>query len=127
MWHLTLVALLSIVAIATPVVFFITDLANPSIAGWGDYFRWVGAAAASVIVWEWVERIEALEREEKKDGILGTEVFDGDDSDDSLFDEDGLRRRRRRFWTGRQTGTDGARIYASGVTTSSHSRSSMVP
>jgi hypothetical protein len=33
-----------------------------------------------VVVWEWVERIEALEREEKKDGILGREVFDGDDT-----------------------------------------------
>jgi hypothetical protein len=79
MWNIALVALLSIIAILTPVVFFITDIANDSIAGWGDYFRWVGAAAASVIVWEWVERIEALEREERKDGILGREIYDGDD------------------------------------------------
>lgn len=79
MWNMSVVALLSIVAILTPVVFFITDIANYTIAGWGDYFRWVGAAAASVIVWEWVERIEALEREEKKDGILGREIYDGDD------------------------------------------------
>jgi hypothetical protein len=79
MWNMSVVALLSIIAILTPVVFFITDIANYSIAGWGDYFRWVGAAAASVIVWEWVERIEALEREERKDGILGREVYDGDD------------------------------------------------
>ncbi|KAF2189064.1 PalH-domain-containing protein [Zopfia rhizophila CBS 207.26] len=79
MWNIALVALLSIVAILTPVVFFITDISNYTIAGWGDYFRWVGAAAASVIVWEWVERIEALEREERKDGILGREIYDGDD------------------------------------------------
>ncbi|KAF2276414.1 PalH-domain-containing protein [Westerdykella ornata] len=79
MWNIAIVALLSIVAILTPVVFFITDIADYTIAGWGDYFRWVGAAAASVIVWEWVERIEALEREERKDGILGREIYDGDD------------------------------------------------
>lgn len=79
MWNISVVALLSIVAILTPVVFFITDISDATVAGWGDYFRWVGAAAASVIVWEWVERIEALEREEKKDGILGREVFDGDE------------------------------------------------
>ncbi|KAF1921581.1 PalH/RIM21-domain-containing protein [Ampelomyces quisqualis] len=79
MWNISVVALLSIIAILTPVVFFITDIANYTIAGWGDYFRWVGAAAASVIVWEWVERIEALEREERKDGILGREIYDGDD------------------------------------------------
>jgi PalH/RIM21 len=110
MWNVSIVAILSIVAIATPVVFFITDLANPSIAGWGDYFRWVGAAGASVIVWEWVERIEALEREEKKDGILGTEVFDGDDSDDDLFDHHRRRRRGRGLWIG----SENAGIYASG-------------
>ncbi|KAJ8111907.1 hypothetical protein OPT61_g5599 [Boeremia exigua] len=79
MWNMSVVALLSVIAIFTPVVFFITDIANYTIAGWGDYFRWVGAAAASVIVWEWVERIEALEREERKDGILGREIYDGDD------------------------------------------------
>jgi hypothetical protein len=79
MWNIAVVALLSIVAIFTPVIFFITDISNDTIAGWGDYFRWVGTAAASVIVWEWVERIEALEREERKDGILGREVYDGDE------------------------------------------------
>lgn len=79
MWNITIVAFLSIIAILTPVVFFITDISNYTIAGWGDYFRWVGAAAASVIVWEWVERIEALEREERKDGILGREIYDGDE------------------------------------------------
>ncbi|KAJ9637718.1 pH-response regulator protein palH/rim21 [Coniosporium tulheliwenetii] len=79
MWNISVVALLSIIAILTPIVFFITDISNDDVAGWGDYFRWVGAAAASVVVWEWVERIEALEREEKKDGILGREIFDGDE------------------------------------------------
>ena len=79
MWNMSVISLVSIIAILTPVVFFITDIANYTIAGWGDYFRWVGAAAASVIVWEWVERIEALEREERKDGILGREIYDGDD------------------------------------------------
>ncbi|KAI5271545.1 PalH-domain-containing protein [Aureobasidium subglaciale] len=74
-----IVAILSHVAILTPVAFFITDVAQPDVAAWGDYFRWVGAAASSVVVWEWVERIEALERDEKKDGILGREVFDGDE------------------------------------------------
>lgn len=79
MRSICLIALLSLVAVLTPVVFFVTDVSNPDVARWGDYFRWVGAAAASVVVWEWVERIEALERDEKKDGILGREIFDGDE------------------------------------------------
>ncbi|KAI7478305.1 PalH-domain-containing protein [Hortaea werneckii] len=79
MRSICVIALLSIVAVLTPVVFFVTDVSNQDIAGWGDYFRWVGAAAASVVVWEWVERIEAIERDEKKDGILGREIYDGDE------------------------------------------------
>ncbi|CAH0022904.1 unnamed protein product [Clonostachys rhizophaga] len=80
MKNMCLVAFMSIISVLIPVVFFILDISKPTFAAWGDYVRWVGAAAASVVVWEWVERIEALEREEKKDGVLGREVFDGDDT-----------------------------------------------
>jgi hypothetical protein len=79
MRNICLVALISIVSVIVPVVFFVLDISKPDVAGWGDYVRWVGAAAASVVVWEWVERIEALERNDKKDGVLGREVFDGDE------------------------------------------------
>ncbi|TLS22714.1 uncharacterized protein PpBr36_06029 [Pyricularia pennisetigena] len=79
MKNICFVAGLSLLSILVPVVFFILDISKPEFTGWGDYVRWVGAAAASVIVWEWVERIEALEREEKRNGILGREVFDGDE------------------------------------------------
>ncbi|KAI1167925.1 PalH/RIM21-domain-containing protein [Nemania serpens] len=79
MKNISLMAALSIGSLLVPVVFFVLDIAEPGFTGWGDYVRWVGAAAASVVVWEWVERIEALEREEKKDGVLGREVFDGDE------------------------------------------------
>ncbi|ELR09850.1 pH-response regulator protein palH/rim21 [Pseudogymnoascus destructans] len=79
MRNMCLVALISLVSILVPVVFFVVDISMPDVASWGDYVRWVGAAAASAVVWEWVERIEALERNEKKDGVLGREVFDGDE------------------------------------------------
>ena len=79
MRNICLVALMSITAVIVPVVFFVLDISKPDVAGWGDYVRWVGAAAASVVVWEWVERIEALERNDKKDGVLGREIFDGDE------------------------------------------------
>ena len=103
MRSIALIALLSVVSILTPVVFFVTDVSNQDVAGWGDYFRWVGAAAASVVVWEWVERIEALERDDKKDGILGREIFDGDEMLDVMPNDDapwsqsrGLARNYRR-------------------------------
>ena len=79
MRNIFLVALLSYAAVLIPVVFFILDISIYNVAGWGNYVRWVGAAAASVVVWEWVERIETLERDERKDGILGREIFDGDE------------------------------------------------
>ncbi|MCJ1370716.1 pH-response regulator protein palH/rim21 [Loxospora ochrophaea] len=79
MRNICLVALISLTAVLIPVVFFVLDISKPDVAGWADYMRWVGAAAASVVVWEWVERIEALERDERKDGILGREIFDGDE------------------------------------------------
>ena len=79
MRNICVVALLSVLSILIPVVFFVMDIALPTLISWSDFVRWVGAAAASVVVWEWVERIEALEREERKEGILGREVFEGDD------------------------------------------------
>lgn len=110
MRSICLIALLSVVAVLTPVVFFVTDVSNPDVAGWGDYFRWVGAAAAAVIVWEWVERIEALERDEKKDGILGREIFDGDEMLDVTPTDDVVwnnKRGRVRKGDGRDDGEGG--------------------
>ncbi|GAB7357972.1 hypothetical protein MBLNU230_g0139t1 [Neophaeotheca triangularis] len=96
MRNIMLVGVLSVIAVLTPCVFFITDVSKPDVAAWGDYFRWVGAAAAAVVVWEWVERIEALERDEKKDGILGREIFDGDDMLDVTHSDAVVWSRNRR-------------------------------
>ncbi|KAF2138650.1 uncharacterized protein K452DRAFT_300748 [Aplosporella prunicola CBS 121167] len=121
MYNISLVALLSVIAILTPIIFFATDISNYTVAGWGDYFRWVGAAAASVIVWEWVERIEALEREDKKDGILGREIFDGDEMLDvtpsAEINWPGLQRVRQLRDDRRSGGGGGSGVYASGTST----------
>ena len=96
-----LVAILSIASVLTPIVFFVLDIAQKDLAGWGDYVRWVGAASASAVVWEWVDRIEELEREECKGGVLGREVFDEDE------DEDGFQGDQRRQHFGRGGGNNG--------------------
>lgn len=88
MRNMPLLALLSLTAVFIPVVFFVLDLSKPNVSGWGNYVRWVGSAAASVVVWEWVERIEALERDEKKGGILGREIFEGDEALDATPESD---------------------------------------
>ena len=109
MKNMCLVAAVSILSILVPVVFFILDISKPDFTGWGDYVRWVGAAAASVVVWEWVERIEALEREEKKDGILGREVFDGDEMLDTASADRPRARGRRRGPDEKDDDGDGGR------------------
>ena len=121
MRNICLVAILALAAILIPAVFFVLDVSKPSITGWGDYVRWVGAAAASVVVWEWVERIEALERDERKDGILGREIFDLDEMLEVTPSEDinwpGSRRP-----AGRDEGSGGGVTTGwSGLTTRSHS------
>lgn len=108
MKNMPFLAVISLTAILVPVVFFIMDISKPEFTGWGDYVRWVGAAAASVIVWEWVERIEALEREEKKDGILGREVFDGDETLEVNASESPWLRNRKHRKDGGGGGPDGA-------------------
>ncbi|OLN81451.1 pH-response regulator protein palH/prr-4 [Colletotrichum chlorophyti] len=107
MKNMVLVSTLSLFAILVPVVFFVLDMMKPKFIGWGDYVRWVGAAAASVVVWEWVERIEALEREEKKDGILGREIFDGDEMLEVSASEFPWLRRRKSKNGGGRDGRDG--------------------
>lgn len=77
--NMLVIAILAMISVAIPVAFFVADISVPKVAGWGDFLRWVGSAAASILVWEWVDRIEAVEREAKRDGILGREVFDEDE------------------------------------------------
>ncbi|KAJ8112584.1 hypothetical protein ONZ43_g5361 [Nemania bipapillata] len=121
MKNISLMAALSIGSLLVPVVFFVLDIAEPNFTGWGDYVRWVGAAAASVVVWEWVERIEALEREEKKDGVLGREVFDGDEMIDmSPSDLTWPRRRKTLRNIGDSDEADSTTTLAIQTTTGSH-------
>ena len=107
MRNICLVALLSLLSVSVPVVFFILDISSPNLATWGDYVRWVGAAAASVAVWEWVERIEALERNDKKDGVLGREVFDGDEMLDVTPETDPWIERSKKGKAGDGNGNGG--------------------
>jgi hypothetical protein len=107
MRNICLVAVLSFLAVIIPIVFFVLDISSPTLASWGDYVSWVGAAAASVVVWEWVERIEALERNDKEDGVLGREVFDGDEMLDITPETDFTPPHRSKKGKGKDTDNDG--------------------
>lgn len=127
MKNMILVSILSLLALLVPVVFFILDISKPDFTGWGDYVRWVGAAAASVIVWEWVERIEALEREEKKDGILGREIFDGDEMLEITQTDGTWPRKRKKRSKGSSSGDDGEGGGAPGAEATASGRGNVWP
>ncbi|KAK6515365.1 pH-response regulator protein palH/rim21 [Arthrobotrys conoides] len=74
-----LIAIITTATIFVPLVFFVLDISNQDLAGWGDFVRWIGACAASVIVWEMADRIEYFEKQTMHAGILGRQVFDGDE------------------------------------------------
>ncbi|KAK9473497.1 PalH/RIM21-domain-containing protein [Dipodascopsis tothii] len=71
-----ILALISVVSVLSPVMFFLLDVSHEYIIGWGTYIYWVGSVAASVVVWEWVDRIELLERKFQESGVLGRQVFE---------------------------------------------------
>lgn len=75
------IASISLLVILTPLAFFILGIAaHKKITGWSEFLRWVSDAAASVVVWEWVDVIERLQKEEQKAGFLGRQIYDYDDS-----------------------------------------------
>lgn len=75
------IAVVSIVVIVSPVTFFCLDIWNSSVDGWGDYIRWVSTVAATVIVWDWIDKIELCITKNSKAGVLGREVFEDEMQD----------------------------------------------
>lgn len=72
-------AFISLGAILLPLIFFILDLAEYWITGWSEFIRWVSDAAASVVVWEWIDLIEKFEKVEQKTGVLGRQIYEEND------------------------------------------------
>lgn len=72
-------ASVSLIAVITPLAFFILDLAaNSWIVGWSEFVRWVSDAAANIVVWEWIDIVETLQKEQQKLGVLGRQIYEGD-------------------------------------------------
>lgn len=78
-------AAISIVAVLLPLVFFILDLADYWITGWSEFIRWVSGAGASVVLWEWIDAVERLEKEHQKTGVMGRQIYEDEDDMDFRF------------------------------------------
>lgn len=72
-----ILALLSLGCITIPIIFFCLDIWAQFVAGWGEYIRSIASIGSTIIVWEWIDRVEELESKRAgKDGILGRRIFE---------------------------------------------------
>ena len=72
-----ILALLSLACITIPIIFFCLDIWAQFVAGWGQFIRSIASIGSTVIVWEWVDRVEEWESKRAgKNGVLGRRIFE---------------------------------------------------
>lgn len=73
-----LLAGLSIMSSLSPIVLFILDLLEPFIDSWADFADLLALMASSVVVWEWIDRVHAMERTIQQKSVLGRQYYEED-------------------------------------------------
>lgn len=76
-----LLAALSHAASLSPVILFILDILAEYIDGWADFADLMALMASSVIAWEWIDRVNAIERSIQAKSVLGRQYYEEDDTD----------------------------------------------
>lgn len=71
-----LLTFLAVMAAASPIIFFIVDLANVWIIEWTDAIGWATSMLSIVTVYEWADRVYRSQRHHEKNGVLGKQVFE---------------------------------------------------
>lgn len=72
-----ILALLSLACITMPIIFFCLDIWATFVIGWGQYIRSIASLGSTVIVWEWIERVDEAEaKRDYKSAILGRRIFE---------------------------------------------------
>ena len=72
-----ILAFLSLLCITMPIIFFCLDIWTEFVVGWGQYIRSIASIGSTVIVWEWMDRVEELESKRiGKNAILGRRIFE---------------------------------------------------
>lgn len=78
------IAGLSILCLGLPIAFFVVDIATSpasvsmataGTATWSEFVRLLSEAAASVVVWEWMDVVDRLQREQQRNGFLGKQIY----------------------------------------------------
>jgi hypothetical protein len=72
-----ILAILSIVCITIPIIFFCLDIWAKFVVGWGQYILSIASIGSTVIVWEWIDRVDESEAKRiGKNAILGRRIFE---------------------------------------------------
>jgi hypothetical protein len=72
-----ILSLLSVACITMPIIFFCLDIWAEFVVGWGQYIRSIASVGSTVIVWEWIERVDEEEtKRDGKSGVLGRRIFE---------------------------------------------------
>jgi hypothetical protein len=69
------IAVISAAALTSPLV-FLSFFVTTWISGWAVYITLVLNGAGNVIVWDWLDIIEALEKQEQKSGVMGRQIYE---------------------------------------------------
>lgn len=72
-----ILSLLSVACITMPIIFFCLDIWAEFVVGWGQYIRSIASVGSTVIVLEWIERVDEEEtKRDGKSGVLGRRIFE---------------------------------------------------
>ena len=72
-----ILAFLSLICITIPIIFFCLDIWAKFVVGWGQYIQSIASIGSTVIVWEWIDRVDESESKRiGKNAILGRRIFE---------------------------------------------------
>jgi hypothetical protein len=71
-------SILAFICASLNIVFFIIDVAGWWRANWLDSISWGSTIIAIIVVWEWMWRVDHLQRRMEHQKVLGRRVFDDD-------------------------------------------------
>ncbi|KAH3683451.1 hypothetical protein WICPIJ_005570 [Wickerhamomyces pijperi] len=92
-----LLTLLNFLVINLQIAFFVTDISNIWVSELSEIFNTTVYICVTVIPWEWINRVHAIERHEQKEGVLGRPFYEDEDraviryeiiDDTELFSDD---------------------------------------
>ncbi|CCH44933.1 pH-response regulator protein [Wickerhamomyces ciferrii] len=81
-----LLTILTFLVINLQIAFFITDISNIWVSELSEIFNTTIYVSVTVIPWEWINRVHALERHQQREGVLGRPVYEDEYRDIAKYE-----------------------------------------